>query len=132
VDRGFEASQSLAVKVRDLAKIGDALNAAVSKGANQAGGVSFTIDDPDVLRQQAREMAITKAKAKAALLAQQLGRPLGELKGFSEGARGYEVNFMKTMAEGIGGAMDASVPAPVVPAGEQEVSVTVTLTYELQ
>ncbi|MDD5623921.1 MAG: SIMPL domain-containing protein, partial [Candidatus Peribacteraceae bacterium] len=132
VERRFEASQSLTVKVRNLDKIGEVLNAAVTQGANQAGGVSFTIDDPEELRKQAREMAITKAKAKAQLLAQQLGKTLGKLTDFNEGYVGYPVNYdrmEKSMAISAGGI---AAPSPVVPAGEQEVSVTVTLSYELR
>ncbi len=134
IDRGFEAGQNLQVKVRKLDKIGDVLNAAVSKGANQVGSVSFTIDDPEDLRAQAREMAITKAKAKAAKLAAQLGKSLGKLKAFNEGYVPYAVNYdransMKVETLGIGGG---EAPAPVVPTGEQEVSVTVALTYELK
>lgn len=133
VDRGFEAGQNLQVKVRDLDKIGDVLNAAVTRGANQVGSVSFTIDDPEELRAKAREMAITKAKEKAVKLAAQLGKSLGKLSGFNEGFVGYPVNYdrasnakMEVMSVGAG------APAPVLPAGEQEISVTVTLTYELK
>ena len=46
VDEGFEANQSLVVKVRDLEKISEVLDAGVKSGANQAGSVNFTIDDP--------------------------------------------------------------------------------------
>jgi len=134
VDRGFEAGQNLQVKVRDLEKIGSVLNVAVSDGANQVGSVSFTIDDPEELRAQAREMAITKAKAKAATLAAQLGKSLGKLRAFNEGYVGYPVNYdrvnMKLETSGMGGGAEA--PMPVLPAGEQEVSVTVTLTYDLK
>lgn len=134
VDRGFEAGQNLQVKVRDLDKIGEVLNAAVSDGANQVGSVSFTIDDPEEMRAKAREMAITKAKAKAGVLASQLGKRLGKLTGFNEGYVSYPVNYdrvnMKIESLGVGGAVDA--PMPALPAGEQEVSITVTLTYDLK
>ncbi len=69
IDRGFEANQSLMVKVRDLDNISHVLDAAVSNGANQAGSVSFTIDDPEELRAKAREEAISDAKVKAQKLA---------------------------------------------------------------
>jgi hypothetical protein len=131
VDQGFEGGQNLSVKVRDLKKIGDVLNAAVSKGANQAGSVSFTMDDPEVLRKQAREMAITKAQEKAKVLAAQLGRSLGKLQGFNEGSVGYPVNYDRAEKTLMVNSVGAGAPAPVVPTGDQEVSVTVTLTYEL-
>src|SRR3989338_4260303 len=83
--RGFEASQSFRVKVRDLDQVDDVLTAATDAGANQAGNVQFTIDDPEGLRAEARKKAIQEAQAKANVLAQSLGKRLGELKGFSEG-----------------------------------------------
>lgn len=130
IPRGFEVNQSLRVKIRDLEKIGEVLGAATAAGANQAGGVSFTIDDPEVLRSQAREKAIAQAKEKALVLAEQLGVALAKLKGFNEGFGGipppiYARGMM--MEAGMGGGGDLPVPS-----GEQEITVTVTLTYEVR
>lgn len=128
--RGFEANQSLHVKVRDLVTADDVLTAATDAGANQAGDVQFTIDDLEKQRAEAREEAITEAKEKAKLLAASLGKRLGKLKGFSEGGGGWVQPMMLMRAEkaGVGGA----VPDLPLPAGEQEVTVQVTLTYELK
>ena len=131
IDKGFEASQSLRVKVRDLAKIGDVLTAATSAGANQAGGVSFTIDEPEDLQAEAREEAIENAKEKAEELAKELGVSLGKLRGFNEG--GYTPAPMydrAMMMEGIG--MGGGGGPIQVPSGEQEVRMNVTLTYEVR
>ncbi len=130
VFRGFEANQSFRVKVRDLAKVDDVLTAATDAGANQAGNVQFTIDDPEQQRAQAREEAITEAKGKAKLLATNLGKRLGKLKGFSEGGGGWvqPMMMMRTEKAGMGGG----VPDLPLPAGEQEVNIQVTLTYELR
>ncbi|MBM3230764.1 SIMPL domain-containing protein [Candidatus Peregrinibacteria bacterium] len=133
VDRGFEASQSLTVKVRDLAKITEVLDSAVKSGANQAGSVSFTIDDPELLQAQAREEAIKDAKARAELLAKDLGVKLGELQGFYENTGGYPMPYMERAV-----MMDASVGkggggmAPPIPSGEQEINVSVNLTYRIR
>src|SRR3989338_8820902 len=56
--RGYSVSQSATVKIRDLEKISAVLEKSVSAGANQVGGVTFTIDEPEALRQQAREKAL--------------------------------------------------------------------------
>lgn len=128
--RGFEASQSFQVKVRDLDQVDDVLTAATDAGANQAGNVQFAIDDPEKQRAEAREEAITEAKGKAELLARNLGKRLGKLKGFSEGGGGWVQPIMMRME-----AMSAKapgVPDLPLPAGEQEVTVQVTLTYELR
>ncbi|MDD3896355.1 MAG: SIMPL domain-containing protein [Candidatus Peribacteraceae bacterium] len=131
IDRGFEANQSLRVKIRDLTKIGQVLTAATSAGANQAGGVSFTIDDPENLQVGAREKAIANAEEKARALALQLGKQLGKLKGFSEGGSGVPVpmpSYAMDQALMRGGAVESIA----VPSGEQEVVVTVMMTYELR
>jgi hypothetical protein len=128
--RGYQASHNLSVKVHDLDKVSDVLTAATNAGANEIGGVSFAIDDPEALRAQAREKAITQAQEKARVLAQDLGMRLGDLKGFSEGGGlVIPVPYMMERAIGLGGEQPPSVP---VPAGEQEITVEVTLMYELK
>ncbi|MFA6523795.1 MAG: SIMPL domain-containing protein [Candidatus Peribacteraceae bacterium] len=129
--RGYEASETLRVKVRDLDKVSDVLTVATDAGANQAGDVNFTIDDPEKVRAEARQKAIDQAKAKAVKLAKELGMSLGDIKGFSEGG-GYSPpvymrNSMK-MDAASGAAEAIAVP---LPAGEQEVDVQVSITYEL-
>lgn len=132
IDRGFEATQSLAVKVRDLDSITAVLDAAVKAGANQAGSVGFTIDEPDVLKEEARAEAIEDAKMKAEKLAADLGVRLGAMQGFWEennyGGVGPMMMRAESMdAKGMGGGM-----APPIPAGEQEVVVHVNITYTIK
>ena len=83
---GYEVSQNLTVKVRDLNKIGEVIARTTEQGANQIGSVNFTIDDEFELRNQARALAIKKAQEKAQLIAEQSGMKLGKIKGFSEGS----------------------------------------------
>lgn len=131
IPRGFEANQSFRVKIRDLGKIGEVLSAATAAGANQAGGVSFTIDDPEKLRAEAREKAIIQAKEKATALTAQLGVTLSKLKGFNEGFGGLPPPiYARGMAMDAG--MGAGGEALPVPSGEQEVTVSVTLEYEVR
>ena len=132
IERGFEAFQNLNVKVRDLEKVGKVLSAATLAGANQVGGVSFTIDEPDALREQARAEAIDDAKEKAMKLAGELGVRLGKLRGFNEGggaAPMYMERAMMMDSVGMGGGGPEPMP---VPGGEQEIQVNVNLTYEVK
>ena len=130
VEQGFEAFQNLSVKVRDLNMISQVLDAAVRQGTNQVGGVSFTVDDMDELKAEARELAIENAKEKAEKLADDLGVSLGEFEGFSEGGGYYpQPAMMRMEAVGYGGA---DVAAPDIPAGEQDIRVTVHLTYRVR
>ena len=133
IDRGFEASQNLSVKIRDLEKISSVIGAVVSKGSNQIGGVNFTIDDPEFLRENAREKAIEKAREKAKVLASQLGMSLGKVKGYSEGGGipPPTIPMMRSMAVNIEKKVD-ELSLPPVPTGEQEILVQVTIKYELQ
>lgn len=130
VFRGFEANQSFSVRVRDLDQVDNVLTAATEAGANQVGGIQFTIDDPEVQRAEARKTAIIEAQKKAQILAANLGKRLGNLKGFSEGSDGWVQPMMLMRAEKAG--MGGDAPDLPLPAGEQEVTVKVTLTYELQ
>jgi uncharacterized protein YggE len=66
---GYTLTQTVNVKVRDLAKVGDVLESATSHGANQIYGVQFTIDDPTSIQDEARVKAIKEAQKKADALA---------------------------------------------------------------
>lgn len=128
-DEGFEANQTLVVKVRDLEKISAVLDAAVKAGANQAGSVGFTIDDPENMRAQAREEAIENAKVKAQKLAATLGVRLGDLQGFWEDQGNYPTPAYRMEAMDSGGYGGGGPVAPPIPAGEQDVVINVNLTY---
>lgn len=128
--RGYGAGESLSVKVRNLDNVGEVLSAATAAGANQAGDVVFSFDKPEELRAQARNMAINEAKQKAVVLAGDLGVSLGKLQNFNEGYTGGVPAPMMMRAE-AGMTKDAMAAVPV-PSGEQEVTVQVTLTYEVR
>jgi len=124
---GYEVRQSLQVKIREMAKIGDIIQGATDAGANQVGNLQFTIDQEDELKKQARGQAIEKAKAKAQELAQHLGVSLVRITHFSES--GVVPRFYAPtteMAEGKGGE------APQIETGENLISVTVSITYEIR
>lgn len=128
---GYEASQSMRVKVRDLDKVSPLLGAATSAGANQAGNVQFTIDDPEAARSAARAEAIAQAQEKAERLADDLGMRLGRIRSFDENYGGGPTP--PVYMRGIGTAeSDAAQNAVPLPAGEQDVAVQVSITYELR
>ena len=62
---GYQASNTVNVKVRDLSKLGKVLDAFVEQGANQINGPSFEVDKPDEAYDEARVAAIRKAQARA-------------------------------------------------------------------
>ena len=128
--RGYEIDQSVAVKIRKLDSISDILAAAGQLGANQISNVDFTIDDPEALRQQARLKALEMAKQKAQALADAAGVKLGKVVGFSEssGSVPTPIYFAKDAAVGMGGG---AAPAPSVQPGSEDVTVDVTVQYEI-
>jgi hypothetical protein len=129
VERGFQVSQNVEIKVRDLSKTGDILAAVGELGANQVGGVTFTIDDPEDLRQQARIKGLEAAQKKAMALAKAAGVKLGKVVGFSE-SEGYAqpIYYAKDTAMGLGGGPAAS---PSIESGSQDIVVNVSVVYEI-
>jgi uncharacterized protein len=128
--RGYQVAQNLRVKIRSLDKVGDILGAAGELGVNQVGGIDFTVDQPEVIKQQARVKALANAKAKAEALAQVVGVNLVRVTSFSENVNEPTYNapyFDKAMAAGIGGG-----PAPSVEPGSAEFVVNANVTYEIQ
>ena len=128
--RGYVVSQNVTVKIRDLQRVAEVLELAGSSGVNQLGGLQFTIDEPEDIRQQAREEALRQATEKAEALAKIANVKLGKLVSFSE--NGYVPSY-PVYARGV--ALDAGFggaeAAPTVEPGSQEVQVNVTVTYEV-
>lgn len=131
---GYEVTQTLTLKIRDLNKIGDIIAKTTEQGANQVGNISFTIDDEYELKNQARELAISKAKEKAELIAKQSGIKLGEVKNVYENyspiISSQAYSNAKVMLESADQA--AGLAAPEIQSGQNEVKVEVTLTYEVK
>lgn len=128
---GYEVSQSLTVKIRQLDKSGSIIALAGQSGANQVSGLNFTIDDPEALREEAREKALANAQEKARVLARQAGVNLGKIVSFSESSSQptpYPVFYDRAVSEGFGG--DA-MSAPSIEPGSQDVYVYVTVEYEI-
>lgn len=130
---GYEVSQNADIKIRDLDKIGDIIAQTTAKGANQVGDISFTIDDEYQLKNEARELAITKAKEKAEIIANQTGMKLGKIKGVYENSVSpmpvYNyTNASKEMLSDQAG----NVSAPAIESGQNEIKVEVTLNYEIK
>ncbi|HPY08801.1 MAG: SIMPL domain-containing protein [Patescibacteria group bacterium] len=130
---GYEVSQNITLKIRDLDKISEIIARTTEKGANQIGGINFTIDDEYDLKNEARKIAIAKAKEKAIAIAAETGMELGKIKGVLE--TNYQPvtysNAYKTMGFLEMDRAD-SVVTPSIEVGQNEVKVEVTLIYEVK
>ncbi|MCV6584170.1 MAG: SIMPL domain-containing protein [Marinibacterium sp.] len=81
---GYRASNQVMVRVRDLSELGGVLDALLQDGANDFGGLSFGIADPDDQMDAARRAAVADAMAKARLYAEAAGVTLGDVVSMSE------------------------------------------------
>ncbi len=122
---GYILNQALTVTVRDLNKIGEILDGAVSNGANQVNSISLFVDKPEELKNKAREDAVKQAKEKASDAAKIAGFRLGRLVNFSENFSGEPRIYSEAL--GMGGG--ATAPTPQIEPGTQEIKINVTLTY---
>lgn len=131
--KGYEVSQTITVKVRDLDTAGAVLSGVGSRGATDISGLVFEIDDPSKLKTDAREMAVKDAKEKAKALAQELGVDLkGVISFYETGNGGYPVPYGGlSYREDAVSVKDMPV-APVLPSGENEVTSSVSITYKIK
>lgn len=127
---GYQVSETVQVKVRDLSTVGAMLSGLGKLGVQNVNGPDFALDDSTAGYAAARADAIEKAKTQATILANQLGVRLGKIVNFSESSGGYAYPMYATL--GKGGGMDASVPAPNVPVGENTYNANVSVTYEIR
>lgn len=124
---GYRASSNLTIKVRDMDKTNSVVDAATAAGANEVGGISFEVADKTKAENEAREKAVAEAKKKAEDAARIAGFRLGRIINYSEGSNGAP-RPMPLIAKSE--AVDAGAPTRIEP-GSSEISVTVTLFYEI-
>lgn len=130
--KGYRVSNQLTVKIRNLGKITDILGLAGKYGATEISGLTFTVDDPENLKAQARNKAVTDTQIKAAYLAQSLGVRLGRVVSYSEYENtpyDYPMALAKSNymgAEGGGGGAPEAVAT-----GSKDVVMNVSVTYEI-
>lgn len=120
----YQVTNTLSVRVRDLAKTGEIIDKAVTLGVNQGGGVAFTNDDPSSALAEARRKAVEDAIAKARTLAEAAGVKLGRVVEISE--QTYESGPQPFLAKAM--PADAAVP---IEGGENSYKVQVNMSFEL-
>ena len=127
---GYQVTNNVTVKVTDLKKLGDLLDDVVESGSNQISGIRFGFADDEALLDQARKAAIANAKKKAKLYADAADVDVGDVISISEmGIRAPQPVYHRAEMAAQSKMMDSSVP---VMGGEQEISASVTVVYELE
>ena len=124
---GYQATNTVSLKVRDITKLGKVLDSLAAQGANQINGPSFQIDQPEPVYDEARLAALKKAKDRAETYAKALGLNVRRSVSISEGGGGgfRPVPMMAMSARG-----KAEMDTAVSP-GETEVSVSLDVVFEL-
>ena len=121
---GYRVSSMVTVTRQDTNGVADLLQAAVAAGANQAGGLRFSVADPARLQSQGLERAFQDARRKAEVLASLSKRTLGSVISITEAAAGIGGTLNNLASLGyVGGGVQA---------GSQEVEFGVTVVFELK
>ncbi len=120
---GFQASNQVTVKIRELDKIASVLDRAIAAGANEMSGIEFIVSDRGKLLDKARGDAIAEARRKAELYARAAGTKVGNVVAISEEGSTPPVSYPMQ-------AMRAGASVPIAP-GEKTLRAVVMVSYEL-
>lgn len=128
---GYQVSNGVTVRVRDLDKLGRLIDQMTTAGANRMSGISFYVDKTDNLLEEARRKAMADVRRKADLYAEGLGVKLKRVLTIKEsvsrpGPRPMRARGIMAMSKG------ASREAAPVAAGEQSLSIRLSVTWELE
>ena len=124
--KGYEARNTVTVKSDDIEQVGPMLDALVRAGVNNINNVQFSVKDPKSALDKARTDAIREAKEKAEAMAEAAGVKLGPLLSINENNLG-SISPRPVMMRSA--SMEMSGATTPVSAGDQTLSVSVSLTY---
>lgn len=125
---GYQANNSLTIRFRDVAKSGAILDALVAAGANQINGPNLMIDKPAPAIDEARVQAMALARSRAELYAKAAGLTVKRIVSIGESAdeQGPRPVPQMMMARDSGPASKTQITP-----GEQQIGVTLSVTFEL-
>ncbi|MBI4080667.1 MAG: SIMPL domain-containing protein [Candidatus Levybacteria bacterium] len=129
--RGYNVTQNIDIEVKPIEKANQALDIATGKGANQVGGITFTLDDEakEKLEEKARGQAIEKAKKKAQTISNLAGIRLGRIINVNESPSSYPIPLYEGRSLATDQVQKAEPPTELQP-GENTIRVTVNISYE--
>ncbi len=124
--QGYNASNSVVARVRDLTQVGSVIDAAIAAGANGVSGPSLSREDRDKLYNDALEKAVADAKSKAEVLARAAGVAVGPVQSVSENQQGGGGPMP------MGYAMRAAGDATPIEAGTTQITASVRVVFTLR
>lgn len=122
---GYRASNRVTIRLHDVAKVANVIDALVTAGANEIGGVNFMVSQASKLLDDARQQAVADARRKAEIYAKAAGVTLGAPLSISEEGAAQPL-FRARMA-----APMAASPVPIAQ-GEETLSITVGMTWAIK
>jgi uncharacterized protein YggE len=125
---GYTVSYDLSVTARKLDEMGALLDRMVEAGANRNMGISFGCSKLDELIDEARARSVADARKKANIYVTGAGAYMGDVLGISDTPYQQPMRYMPVDAMALKEGK-ASLP---VAAGEQELNVTVTVTWGIE
>ena len=129
--KGYRVTNNVQIKIRDLSKIPSVLALPGKDGATQVGGLTFTIDDSENLKVQARDKAVVDAERKASKLATLLGVNLIEIITYNEFEAGPTYPPYPMYATDMGGGPEKLAVQSTIASGSQDVAMNVSITYKI-
>jgi uncharacterized protein len=124
---GYMASNSVSVRIRQIDRAGAVLEAASTAGANQVYGPTLTRADREGLEQKALENAVANARERADALAGAAGVGVGRVTAIVQAVEGGGVIY-----EGARVAMDTASAKVPIEKGTEEITASVTVTFEIE
>ncbi len=128
---GYDVSQTVSVKVIDIKNTSKILDIINKAGISEVSGPDYYIEKDEVFKDKAREDAISEAKRKANILAKQLGVSVLRIVSFTEDSSYAPVLYSVEKSDITGNAQAASTE-PYLPEGENEITSSVTITFEIK
>jgi uncharacterized protein YggE len=126
---GFTVNNQVTVTVREIDNASEVLDAAIEAGGDavRVNGISFTVDEPEEFLDQARADAIADARSRAETLADAAGVDLGSVRSISE-----STSFVGDQRFAVPeAAFDSAGGATSISPGEQELSVSVSVVFDV-
>jgi uncharacterized protein YggE len=120
----YRASNRVTVRLHDVSKVASVIDMLVAAGANDIGGINFTVSQASKLLDDAREQAIADARRKAEIYAKAAGVTLGAPLSISEGGTPVPIPYRR-MAAGM-------APSAPVAQGEETLQVTVAVSWAIK
>lgn len=129
---GYQVSTTYEITIKDFDKINDLIVIATGAGANMEGGINFEINEVTKKEklQEARSLAAVDAKEKAQGLASAAGINLGKVINISESQGSNEIRPLPAMGGAV--TLDKLAVEPSIQAGQTEINVMVTLSFEVR